>query len=176
MKTIALSDLELNLIHGLLAYEEIRLKKAYKILSKNGDNFGNTKNYIEQVNKLRMKFTTMDDTEDYFDLISRKRIRYELGESTMPKRYRDFCLRVIDSERLTPTVDINTPKEDFRNWIVDNWNTAVFDCIGFALETMVVDAKKDMTDVVDRDETVDFISERIKDGLLNVLDTYEVEV
>lgn len=41
---------------------------------------------------------------------------------------------------------------------------------------MVVDAKKDMTDVVDRDETVDFISERIKDGLLNVLDTYEVEV
>lgn len=133
MNTIKLNDYELNLLHGLLAYEEIRLKKAYKILSKNGDNFGNTKNYIEQVNKLRMKFTTMDDTEDYFDLISRKRIRYELGESTMPKRYRDFCLRVIDSERLTPTVDINTPKEDFRNWIVDNWNTAVFDCIGFAL-------------------------------------------
>ena len=43
---------------------------------------------------------------DLNDLISRKRIRYELGESTMPKRYRDFCLRVIDSERLTPTVEI----------------------------------------------------------------------
>lgn len=40
------------------------------------------------------------------DLISRKRIRYELGESTMPKKYRDFCLRVIDSERLTPTVEL----------------------------------------------------------------------
>lgn len=47
------------------------------------------------------------------DLISRKRIRYELGESNMPKRYRDFCLRVIDSERLTPTVEIKQfkPKE-----------------------------------------------------------------
>lgn len=43
---------------------------------------------------------------DLNDLISRKRIRYELGESNMPKRYRDFCLRVIDSERLTPTVEL----------------------------------------------------------------------
>ena len=43
---------------------------------------------------------------DLNDLISRKRIRFELGESTMPKRYRDFCLRVIDSERLTPTVEL----------------------------------------------------------------------
>lgn len=41
------------------------------------------------------------------DLISRKRIRYELGESTMPKKYRDFCLRVIDSERLTPIVKLD---------------------------------------------------------------------
>lgn len=43
---------------------------------------------------------------DLNDLISRKRIRFELGESSMPKKYRDFCLRVIDSERLTPTVEI----------------------------------------------------------------------
>lgn len=43
---------------------------------------------------------------DLNDLISRKRIRYELGESTMPKRYRDFCLKVIDNERLTPTVEL----------------------------------------------------------------------
>ncbi|WP_010247811.1 hypothetical protein [Peptoniphilus rhinitidis] len=115
-------------------------------------------------------------TIDLNDLISRKRIRFELGESTMPKKYRDFCLRVIDDKSLTPTVDINTPQEDFRDWIVDNWETAVFECIGFVLETMIVDAKKDMTDIVDRDETVDFISERVKEGLLNVLDTYEVEL
>ena len=43
---------------------------------------------------------------DLNDLISRKRIRFELGESTIPKKYRDFCLRVIDSERLTPTVEL----------------------------------------------------------------------
>lgn len=44
------------------------------------------------------------------DLISRKRIRFELGESTMPKRYRDFCLRVIDDEKLTPTVELEQLK------------------------------------------------------------------
>lgn len=115
-------------------------------------------------------------TVDLNDLISRKRIRYELGESTMPKKYKDFCLRVIDDKSLTPTVDINTPKEDFRNWIVDNWAITVYDNIGFALATMVVNAKKDMSDVVDREETVDFISERVKEGLLNVLDTYEAEL
>lgn len=49
-------------------------------------------------------------TTDLNDLISRKRIRYELGESNMPKRYRDFCLRVIDSERLTPTVELEQLK------------------------------------------------------------------
>lgn len=115
-------------------------------------------------------------TIDLNDLISRKRIKFELGESTMPKKYRDFCLRVIDDESLTPSIDINTPKEDFRNWIVDNWTSTVYDNIGFALATMVVNAKKDMTNVVDREETVDFISERIKEGLLNVLDTYEAEL
>lgn len=113
---------------------------------------------------------------DLNDLISRKRIRYELGESTMPKKYRDFCLRVIDDEHLTPTVILDTPQEDFRDWIVDNWKISVKDCIGFALDTMVVDGKKDMNDVVDREETVDFISERLQEGLLNVIDTYEVEI
>lgn len=43
---------------------------------------------------------------DLNDLISRKRIKFELSESTMSKRYRDFCVRVIDSERLTPTVEL----------------------------------------------------------------------
>lgn len=33
MITIAFNDFELNLLHGLLVDEEIRLKKAYKILS-----------------------------------------------------------------------------------------------------------------------------------------------
>lgn len=47
---------------------------------------------------------------DLNDLISRKRVRYELGDSTMPKKYRDFCLRVIDDEMLTPTVELEQLK------------------------------------------------------------------
>lgn len=39
------------------------------------------------------------------DLISRKRIEFELCESNMPKKYRDFCRRVINSESLSPTID-----------------------------------------------------------------------
>lgn len=71
MKTITLSDFELNLIHGLLVDEEIRIKKAYKILSGHEDIFENTKKYIEEVNKLRKKFTEIDDTEDYFEVADR---------------------------------------------------------------------------------------------------------
>lgn len=32
-----------------------------------------------------------------------------------------------------------------------------------------------MSDICDRDETIEFISERLQEGLLNVIDTYEVE-
>lgn len=72
--------------------------------------------------------------------------------------------------------DLLTPKEDLRDWLVDNWDIAVKDSIGFALQTMVVDAKKDMNDICDREETTDFISERLKEGFLNVLDTYDGEI
>lgn len=71
MNTITFNDFELNLLHGLLADDEIRLKKAYKILSGHEDKFENTKKYIEEVNKLRKKFTKIDDTEDYFEVADR---------------------------------------------------------------------------------------------------------
>lgn len=68
-----------------------------------------------------------------------------------------------------------TCQQDLSDWVVDNWFT-VADCIGFALQTMIVDSKKDIVNVIfDRDETVEFISERVKEGILNVIDTYEVE-
>lgn len=53
-----------------------------------------------------LSYANLSDV-DLDDLISRKRIRYKLGKSTMPKEYRDFCLRVIDDERLTPTVKLD---------------------------------------------------------------------
>lgn len=61
-----------------------------------------------------MTKTKMDN-----DLISRRRIRYELGESTMPKRYREFCLRVIDSERLTPTAKIAMPMKVIKKFYTE---------------------------------------------------------
>lgn len=73
-------------------------------------------------------------------------------------------------------IDLLTPQEDLRDWLIRNWDIAVKDSIGFALQTMVVDAKKDMKDLSDRDDTIEFISERLKEGFLNVLDTYTGEL
>ena len=72
--------------------------------------------------------------------------------------------------------DLLTPQEDLRDWLVRNWDIAVKDSIGLSLQTMVVDAKKDMKDISDRDDTIEFISERLKEGFLNVLDTYDGEI
>lgn len=110
---------------------------------------------------------------DFYDLISRKRIRYELGESTMPEKYRDFCLRVIDDEGLTPAVDLLSPKEDLINWLTSCWEGIVEESIAFDLTTMIVDEKKDMRDVDDRAETVEFICERLKERIFNVLESYD---
>ena len=51
---------------------------------------------------------------DFEDLISRKRIRFELGESTLPKKYRDFCVEVIDDGRTEAggVVDFDYKLED----------------------------------------------------------------
>lgn len=38
--------------------------------------------------------------------IDAKRLEFELCESNMPQRYRDFCCRVINDENLTPTADV----------------------------------------------------------------------
>lgn len=72
--------------------------------------------------------------------------------------------------------DLLTPQEDLRNWLISNWDMEVRDSIGLSLQTMVVDAKKDMDNLSDREDTVDFISESLKEGFLNVLDTYTGEI
>lgn len=71
-KEITLTDYELNLIHGLLVDEEIRLKEKIPILLiEFGCNFDNTKAYVEEVKRLRRLFTKIDDTEDYLEVFSR---------------------------------------------------------------------------------------------------------
>lgn len=70
--TISLTDYEINLIHGLLADEEIRLEEKIPILLiESGYNFENTKAYFEEVKRLRRRFTKIDDTEDYLEVFSR---------------------------------------------------------------------------------------------------------
>ena len=108
------------------------------------------------------------------DLISRKRILYELGESNMPKQYRDFCIRVINDINLTPSA-IMSPSEDLRDWIVDYW-FEVEDNINFAISEYLQDNEFDSKDDVDRDNLGTFISDVIQIGILNVIDTYEEEV
>lgn len=71
-KEITLTDYELNLIHGLLVDEEIRLKEKIPILLAEFDyDFDNTKAYVEEVKRLRKLFTKIDDTEDYLEVFSR---------------------------------------------------------------------------------------------------------
>lgn len=66
------TDYEINLIHGLLVDEEIRLKEKIPILLAEFDgDFDNTKAYVEEVKRLRKLFTKIDDTEDYLEVFSR---------------------------------------------------------------------------------------------------------
>lgn len=105
------------------------------------------------------------------DLISRKRIKYELGESNMPKQYRDFCIRVIDDINLTSSA-IMSPSEDLRDWIVDYWFN-VENNINFAILTYLQNNEFDPKDDVDRDNLGEFISNITQTGILNIIDTYE---
>lgn len=59
------------------------------------------------------------------DFISRKRIEFELCESNMPFRYRDFCRRVINNEDLSPSIELKpllhaywkTDEDNHDGWI-----------------------------------------------------------
>lgn len=70
-----------------------------------------------------------------------------------------------------------SPKEDFRDWIVDNWE-AVEDEISKAInniakEFSVNGENFNIEDSVDSDNLLEEISRNIKQGLLNVINTYK---
>lgn len=63
---------QVNLIHGLLVDEEIRLKeKIPALLIESNYDFDNVKSYVEEVKKLRKMFTQIDRGEDYLGVFSR---------------------------------------------------------------------------------------------------------
>lgn len=69
---IECTDYELNLIHGLLVDEEIRLKEKIPTLLAEFDyDFDNVKAYVEEVKALRKFFTQIDHSEDYLGVFSR---------------------------------------------------------------------------------------------------------
>lgn len=52
----------------------------------------------------RLKDCPLDELPEHVNLISARRIEFELCESTMPKTYREFCRRVLHDRNLTPIV------------------------------------------------------------------------
>lgn len=68
----SLTDYEINIIHGLLVDEELRINGVPPELTAWLEhNFDEIKNYTEDVKKLRKLFTKIDNTEDYGDVFSR---------------------------------------------------------------------------------------------------------
>lgn len=61
-----------------------------------------------------------------------------------------------------------SPKEDFREWLIDNW-FHIEDTLNFSISTYLQNNEFDKTDIVDRDDLTEFISDRLKEGLLNLI-------
>lgn len=68
---INLKEHEINIIHGLLVDEEIRLKEKILALFEKYDDFGNVEIYAENIKRLRIFFTKIDDTEDFLEVFNR---------------------------------------------------------------------------------------------------------
>lgn len=63
-----------------------------------------------------------------------------------------------------------TPKEDLRNWIINNWFS-----VEDSIEQIMRSALSSQVDIIDLDFTSENISEVVKQGILNVIDTYDDE-
>lgn len=63
---------------------------------------------------------------------------------------------------------IMTPKEDLREWIIDNWFTVEDD-----IEQTMKSTLANKIDSVDLEFASYDVSDAVKQGILNVIDTYE---
>lgn len=61
-----------------------------------------------------------------------------------------------------------TPKEDLRDWIVDNWFT-----VEDEIEQTMKSTLANKIDSVDLEFASYDVSDAVKQGILNVIDTYE---
>lgn len=65
-----------------------------------------------------------------------------------------------------------TCQEDLKEWIIINWST-IEECISKQINKSV-NSNFNADDEVDRDNLAESIASEIKDGIINVIDTYEV--
>ena len=65
-----------------------------------------------------------------------------------------------------------TCQEDLKEWIIRNWST-IEECISNQINKSV-DKSFNPDDDVERDNLAESIASEIKDGIINVIDTYEV--
>ena len=63
-------------------------------------------------------------------------------------------------------------QEDLKDWIIRNWST-IEECISNQINKGM-DKSFNPDDEVDRDNLAESIASEIKDGIVNVIDTYEV--
>lgn len=63
-----------------------------------------------------------------------------------------------------------TAKEDLHNWVLDNFEDAAKDTFS---EVAKKHAKENGWDIIDVDLMVDELLEKVKEGILNVISTYE---
>lgn len=80
----------------------------------------------------------------------------------------------VEVEKMAEYNEIFSPKEDLIEWITDNWDF-VEDDIRLSVSTVLDRPYFSKDDSMDRDTLVDFVSEKIKTGILNVVSTYEDE-
>lgn len=62
------------------------------------------------------------------------------------------------------------PKEDLHNWVVDNFEEATKDTFSDVANKF---ARENGWDLIDVDLMVDELVEAVKEGILNVISTYE---
>ena len=65
-----------------------------------------------------------------------------------------------------------TCQEDLKEWIIRNWAT-IEECISKQINKSM-NSNFNTDDEVDRDNLAESIASEIKDGIINVIDTYEV--
>lgn len=79
-------------------------------------------------------------------------------------RYQNEKIKQLDSRY--------TCQEDLKEWINRNWST-IEECISNQINKSM-DKSFNLDDEVDRDNLAESIASEIKDGIINVIDTYEV--